>query len=92
MTKAELIANVCVKMGHETSNALAGRAVQAVLDAIAEALKDGHEVPLTGIGKFKVKTRAARKGRNPKTGEEIAIPAKKALVFSVAKDMREALK
>jgi DNA-binding protein HU-beta len=65
--------------------------VDAVLQAIAEALKAGEKVKLQGFGNFEAVERAARKGRNPQTGEEIEIAAKKAPKFSPAKDLKQAV-
>lgn len=92
MTKAELINAVQGKMGGATSNAEAGRFLDAMLDVLAETLKAGGEVPLTGIGKLYVKETAPRKGRNPRTGKEIEIPASRKVAFSQAKAMKDALK
>jgi DNA-binding protein HU-beta len=77
--KAELID--AVSEATETSKAAAGDALDAVIGAITAALKSGEEVRLVGFGTFSVKTRAAGKGRNPATGEEISIPASKSVRF-----------
>jgi nucleoid DNA-binding protein len=77
--KAELID--VVAEATQTSKAAAGEALDAVIAAIANALKSGEEVRLVGFGTFSVKTRAAGKGRNPATGEEIDIPASKSVRF-----------
>ncbi len=77
--KAELID--AVAEATETSKAAAGDALDAVIGAITHALKGGEEVRLVGYGTFSVKTRAAGKGRNPATGEEISIPASKSVRF-----------
>lgn len=66
--------------------------VDAVFDKITEALKNGDKVKLSGFGNFEVRERAARKGRNPQTGEEIEIPASKAPAFKPAKSLRDAVK
>lgn len=70
-------------------------AIKFVLDAQARiahgALSNGEEVPMIGLGKLTVKTKAARTGRNPRTGDEIQIPAKKAPHFSAAKVLKDAL-
>ena len=66
-----------------------GRAVDAVFDAISEALRQGEKVQIIGFGNFKVRERAARKGRNPQTGEEINIAASKVPAFRPGKGLKE---
>lgn len=63
--------------------------VDATLEEITEALKDGKKVQLIGFGTFEVRERPARKGRNPKTGEEIVIPASKAPAFKAGKALKD---
>ena len=70
----------------------ANAAVDAMLASIKTSLENGEEVTLTGFGKFEVRGRAARKGRNPQTGEEIDIPATKVPAFKAGKLLREAVK
>jgi DNA-binding protein HU-beta len=82
MNKAELIDSVLKNMGKDTTKKAAGDAVEAVLDAIAGGIKKDKVVQLIGFGTFKVSQRAARKGRNPKTGETIKIKASKSVRFS----------
>src|SRR4051812_3077310 len=65
--------------------------IDAIVDAIADAAKKGEEVALPGFGKFKVTSRAAREGRNPRTGASIAIAASKNLTFTPAKALKHAL-
>lgn len=77
MTKTDLVKAAGVKK----------EAVDAVLEAIAGALKAGENVTIPGFGTFAVKTRAARKGINPATKEVIDIPAKKAVVFKAGKGL-----
>ncbi|KUG28716.1 dna-binding protein hu [hydrocarbon metagenome] len=91
MAKADLIEKVQVKAGFETK-AAAGKALDAVVEAIRDALSAGETVTLTGFGSFKVSERAARTGRNPQTGKEIKIPASKAVKFTVGKALKEAVK
>ena len=67
-------------------------AVNAMTAAIADALKAGDKVQLVGFGTFEVKTRAARTGRNPQTGETIAIAASKNPTFSAGKALKDAVK
>lgn len=67
----------------------AAEAVNAILDVIAEALAAGDDVKITGFGSFEVKARAARTGRNPKTGETVAIPASKYVAFSAGSVLKD---
>jgi DNA-binding protein HU-beta len=69
----------------------ASKAVDAVFDAIAEALKGGDEVRLVGFGTFSVASRAASEGRNPRTGEKIKIAASKQAKFKPGKGLRDSL-
>ena len=89
MNKAELIAAVAAAA--EISKKDAEIAVTATLDTITAALKEGDKVQLVGFGSFEVRSRAARVGRNPKTREEIKIPASKYPVFKAGKALKEAL-
>lgn len=79
MTKAELIE----KMAGDAniSKAAAGKALNSFIDAVSKALKKGDKVTLVGFGTFVVAKRKARKGRNPQTGEEIKIKARKVAKF-----------
>jgi len=87
MNKAELIAQVAEKSDMTKKDA--EKAVSAVLAAIEEALARGDKVQLVGFGTFEVRERAARKGRNPQTGEEIEIAAARVPVFKAGKSLRE---
>ena len=89
MNKAELIDAVAEKSG--LSKADASRAVDTVVDVISKALKKGEKVSLVGFGVFSVRKRAARKGRNPKTGEEIKIPAGKTPAFKAGKALKDSV-
>jgi len=91
MPKTDLIEKIRDKAGFDTK-AAAGKALEAVLESIREALASGESVTLTGFGSFKVSERAARTGRNPQTGEEISIPASKAVKFSVGKMLKDSVK
>jgi len=90
MTKAELIEKIAA--GANLSKAEAARALDACLDAIKGALKKGQKVTLVGFGTFSVSKRKARKGRNPKTGEEIKIPAMKVPRFTAGKAFKDAIR
>ena len=93
MNKTELIEKVAanVKEGDFASKAAAERAVNAVLDAIKEAVVAGETVQLIGFGSFETVDRAARDGRNPQTGETVKIPACKAVKFHAGKAFKEAV-
>ena len=70
----------------------AAAAVDGVFDVIQEALVRGESVALTGFGTFSVRSRPARTGRNPRTGESIEIPASKAPAFKVGKTFRDSVR
>jgi DNA-binding protein HU-beta len=89
MNKADLIEAVAGDAG--ISKAEATRAVEALIAAITGALKSGNQVSLVGFGTFTVKTRAARIGRNPRTGEEIQIKASKVPGFRAGKALKDAV-
>lgn len=92
MNKAELVETVQKSLGKETSKAQAERAVEAVVDGIKSGLKKGKPVQLVGFGTFKIASRKARMGINPKTGEKIKIKASKSVKFSAGKDLKSKLK
>lgn len=89
MNKAKLIDSVA--SAANLSKADAGRAVDAVVGAIASALSDGEQVSVVGFGTFSVKHRAARSGRNPRTGETIQIAASNVPGFKAGKALRDAV-
>lgn len=89
MNKQQLIANVAEKS--ELTKKDAEKAVNAVVASIEEALSQGDRVQLVGFGTFEIRERAARKGRNPQTGEEISIAAAKVPVFKAGKALRSAV-
>jgi DNA-binding protein HU-beta len=89
MNKAELISSVAEKT--ELTKKDSEKAVNAILEAIGAALRKGDKVQLVGFGTFEIRKRAARKGRNPQTGEEINIAAAKVPVFKAGKSLREAV-
>lgn len=90
MNKTELINQVAETS--ELSKKDASKAVDAVFDSILNALKNGDKVQLIGFGNFEVRERAARKGRNPQTGQEIEIAASKVPAFSAGKALKDAVK
>ena len=87
MTRTELIDALAARSGMEK------REVKGFLDylteVVEEEMRNGGEVPLKGLGKFKVSHRKARTGRNPLTGEEIPIPAKTVAKFTLAKSLKD---
>lgn len=89
MNKSELIDAVAA--GADISKAAAGRAVDAMVDAVTTALKEGDQVSLIGFGTFLVRERSARTGRNPRTGETINIAASKAPSFKAGKALKDAV-
>jgi DNA-binding protein HU-beta len=89
MNKAELIEAVAASA--DLSKASAARAVDAVIDAVTGALKGGDQVSVVGFGTFLVRDRAARTGRNPKTGEAISIAASKVPSFKAGKALKDAV-
>ncbi|HLG51063.1 MAG TPA: HU family DNA-binding protein [Chloroflexota bacterium] len=90
MTKSDLIQRVAKETG--LSLAQSGKVVNGVFDAITNALKSGEEVRVTGFGTFKVTQTAQRTGRNPRTGEQITIPASKRPSFSAGAALVEAVR
>lgn len=90
MSKKDLISAVAEKTG--MTKKASAEAVSAVIGAISEAVANGESVQLVGFGTFKVVERAARNGHNPKTGEAIAIPARKVPVFKAGKSLKDSVK
>ncbi len=92
MNRAELVLEVQKHLGKEVSKAEAERAVNAVIESIKTGIKKKpNSVQLIGFGTFKLATRKARKGVNPKTGEQISIKASKTVKFQVGKQFKESL-
>ena len=89
MNKSELID--AITQDADLSKAAACRALDAVIDAVTGALKDGESVPLVGFGTFSVKARAARTGRNPQTGATIQIAAANIPSFKAGKALKDAV-
>jgi DNA-binding protein HU-beta len=89
LTKQNLIDDVAEKTG--LTKKQSGAALNAVLEAIQEALAKGDSVSLIGFGTFEVRQRAARSGRNPQTGAPIQIPAKTVPAFKVGKKLKDAV-
>ena len=89
MNKAELIAEVAAKAGLSKKDS--EKAVNAALDTITDSLVKGEKVQLVGFGGFDIKERGVRMGRNPKTKEEIEIPASRVPQFKAGKALKEAV-
>lgn len=89
MTKSELIDTMAEKSG--LSKADATKALASTLESVTDALKAGEKVALIGFGAFSVSPRAARTGKNPQTGEAIAIPASNAAKFKAGQQLKDAV-
>jgi len=89
VNKSDLID--AIAKSSDISKAAAGRALDATVDSIKKALKKGDTVSLVGFGTFKVGKRAARNGRNPRTGETIKIKAAKVPQFAAGKGLKDAV-
>ncbi len=90
MIKSELIAKLAAENPHLTSRDVE-RVVHLVLDSMVQALETGGRVELRGFGAFSVRSRPARAGRNPRTGEAVDVPAKAVPFFKSGKELRERL-
>ncbi|EKU94245.1 HB [Alloiococcus otitis] len=88
--KSELIDKVA--QATDLTKKDASAAVEAVFDSITETLSNDEKVQIIGFGTFEVRERAARKGRNPQTGDEIEIPASKVPAFKAGKALKESVK
>ena len=86
MTKAELVDEV--SQNSDLNKKDAEVIVQTVLDSITDSLKAGEKVELRGFGSFRLRDRAPRLGRNPKTGEQVHVPAKRVPYFKPGKDLK----
>ncbi len=87
MTKADLVEQVSKEA--EMTKKDAEQLVEIVFDSIVGSLNKGEKIELRGFGSFRVRERNARKGRNPKTGEAVSIPAKRVAYFKPGKDLKE---
>ena len=88
--KMDLVEKVAATIG--STKADAERAVEAIIDMISHCLKKGEEVSIAGLGIFEAKTRAARTGRNPRTGATIHIKAMKVPKFRASKTLKDSVK
>ena len=89
MTRTELVANVAEKAGITKKSA--DVVLNSLFETIKQALVEGDKVQIIGFGTFEIRNRAARKGRNPQSGEEIDIPASKLPSFKAGKALKEAV-
>ncbi|MFH1137900.1 MAG: HU family DNA-binding protein [Pseudomonadota bacterium] len=89
MTKAELVALLAEKT--EASKASVEKVLSSLVEVIVGEVKAGRDITLTGLGSFALTERAPRKGRNPRTGEEVDIEARKAIKFKPSKTVKDAL-
>ncbi len=89
MNKKELVKSMAAKIG--PTGADADRAVNALLEIISDTLKKGESLTLPGFGTFEVRDRAARNGRNPKTGEELKIAASRVAIFQPGSALKAAV-
>ena len=87
MTKAELVEDVA--RAAELTKKDAERLVESVFESSIETLKHGEKIELRGFGSFRVRDRGARRGRNPKTGDPVSIPAKRVPYFKPGKELKE---
>lgn len=90
LTKKDLIVLVAKKAN--LTNRAAGDAVSAMLSGVRDSLKNGEKVVITGFGTFSVRNRSERPGRNPKTGERITLPARRAPGFTPGKTLKKAVR
>ena len=90
MTKADIVAAVADEL--YLSRKDAEKAVNLVFNSVKTGLKQGDKVAIAGFGTFEVRERAARTGRNPRTGEDITIPAQRTPAFKAGKDLKDSVK
>jgi integration host factor subunit alpha len=89
MTKIDIIQNVYENLGFSKKDS--AKIVESVFDIIKDKLAEGDKIKISGFGNFAVKEKKSRRGRNPQTGEEIAISARKVLTFKSSQVLRKAL-
>jgi DNA-binding protein HU-beta len=91
MNKAELVESIQKTLGKDATKRAAEEALEAVLSSISEGVKKDKKVQIIGFGTFEVKERAARQGRNPKTGESMKIAASKSIGFKPSSSLKGSL-
>lgn len=87
MTKADLVEKIVEKTGLTRTDVAV--VVDNFLEAVKTAMKEGHNLEIRGFGTFKIKSRKARKARNPRTGEEVPVPDRKVPVFKPSNEFKE---
>ena len=87
MTKADIVQMVHEKTGFSKKES--SEAVESILEILKERLEDGNKVKLSGFGNFVIRSKEVRKGRNPKTGEEMEISARKVLTFKPSQKLKD---
>ena len=89
MNRKELVTVIAKKSGLSQKDA--GKALEAITAVVVDGLKAGERVAIPNVGTFEVRTRAAREGRNPRTGEQVKIPEKRIPALKVAKALKDAV-
>ncbi len=89
MTKSELIESLSEKLSDSLNKKDAELIVNIIFKEMSKALKDGEKIEIRGLGSFKIISRRSRIGRNPKTGEKVSVPEKKAVFFKPGKELKE---
>ncbi|MCJ7457447.1 MAG: integration host factor subunit beta [candidate division Zixibacteria bacterium] len=87
MTKADLVEKIVEKTGLTRTDVAV--VVDSFLESVKNAMKEGHNLEIRGFGTFKIKSRKARKARNPRTGEEVPVPDRKVPVFKPSNEFKE---
>ena len=90
MTRADIVERIYEKVG--LSKKEAQEIIEIIIDTISETLKEGEPVKISGFGTFMVRKKAPRKGRNPKTGEEVEISARRVITFRPSNILKEMVK
>ena len=89
LKKSEIVAKVSAKTG--LSREKANETMETILEIIKEALTSGEDILASGFGKFSVRVKSERKGRNPATGKELLLPARKVVTFKCSQKLRETI-
>lgn len=93
ITRLELAQEVAKAVGNmmEITNRDAEAIVAEIIESMIDALKEGNEIEIRGFGSFRLRSRRARRGRNPKTGDSVDVPAKRVVYFKMGKDLKHFL-
>ena len=89
MTKIDIIQNICDKLGFSKKDS--AKIVESVFDVMKDHLEKGEKIKISGFGNFEVKEKKSRRGRNPQSGQEIEITARRVLTFKSSQVLRRAL-